>query len=550
MGIQPEHSKSSSRPAFQQIMAQYWPLFAAGLLFIAIEWPILRDWWNVWLENESYYSHGPLVPFIAAFMAWMNRNRLSRSKISRSWFGLVLLIASIPVHAIGILMELRVLYVISFFLFAFGILLWMLGKQVTKILLVPVMFLVTMMPIASWVLDEATAKLQLISAATAAKLLLLTSGHDVVNSGNYIVSDALPGGTLLVGSPCSGLRLLISLITFCWFFIYVVRGSWKRKTLLFALSIPLSIFINALRITMIGYVGFWTESSEAVHRFHDYSGYISLVVCFVILFGIAKLLKIGDFRIHEVDSSDTLPSKRWMVPIGGDKGGIAILVILMLTAASNSFFRPLYDVPKGSIGRQYIPNSFGQWIGQNMPIEKQTRRILGKGDLLSRDYVDSGDNGRHVNVFVDAALDISAFHDPHWCLPGGGNPISDDRAITIDLGPTAPGRVRATMLETSGDYGSSIIIYWYMAGKQSYPTTKAVVEANRLSKLNDFRHIMSNPASIPKLRNDVLSRQFVWYRFSTEILDGETDEQFLRSFIRDFISHVGNFAEERRGTAK
>ncbi len=50
---------------------------------------------------------------------------------------------------------------------------------------------------------------------------------------------------------------------------------------------PLALLINGLRIALIGVVGNqW--GPEAGHKFHDYSGYITLVLCFFVLFKIAR----------------------------------------------------------------------------------------------------------------------------------------------------------------------------------------------------------------------------------------------------------------------
>jgi exosortase/archaeosortase family protein len=52
--------------------------------------------------------------------------------------------------------------------------------------------------------------------------------------------------------------------------------------------------INGLRIALIGMVG-ECISSEAAHVFHDYSGIITLVLGFAVLFSIAKALGCRKF---------------------------------------------------------------------------------------------------------------------------------------------------------------------------------------------------------------------------------------------------------------
>jgi exosortase/archaeosortase family protein len=130
-----------------------------------------------------------------------------------------------------------------------------------------------------------------------------------------------------VGVPCSGLKLFVAVTAFTVLFIYLglmIRWDMFREKLglppadqvtpetpsvfgrpgfgkafastfwpvgvLLALILPLCLFINSLRIVLIGLVGN-QFGNEAGHKFHDYSGYITLVVCFYLLFLVAKGLK-------------------------------------------------------------------------------------------------------------------------------------------------------------------------------------------------------------------------------------------------------------------
>ncbi|MGB9619215.1 MAG: exosortase-associated EpsI family protein, partial [Armatimonadota bacterium] len=364
---------------------------------------------------------------------------------------------------------------------------------------------------------------------------------DVTQYGNTIVSSGLPGQTLLVGSPCSGLRLLISLITFSWFFTYVIRAAWWKKAILVCMSFPLSIFINSLRVTMIGYVGFWTASEEAMHRFHDYSGYIGLVICFAILFGTAKLLRAGDLCTGTSASEEESRVKFWPRPIGGGAYFVVVLVVFVLAALFSSLVPPLYDLPKGRIDRKNIPTSFGVWVGQDVPIDPGVKEVLSQGDLLSRVYRDTASTGRRVDVFIDASFDVSAFHDPHLCLPGGGSPVTSDKVITLRFTKPRPISVKATVLQAGGDYGTFLVIYWYMLGPKSFPGTPDMVQANRDAKMSDLLRIVSRPWQIEQVRREVRSRQFVWYRFSTDVYDEKGDEVFLKDFIRQFVANMPNF---------
>ncbi len=137
-----------------------------------------------------------------------------------------------------------------------------------------------------------------LESTKIASAMLNASGYEVHQVGTQIQSsgDVLPD-TLTVGAACSGFKLLISLLTFTAFFVYMLETPlWKKGVLVLA-SLPLSLFINSLRITMIGYAGIWSGSADVMRKFHDWSGYLGLVICFVILFGFAKLIKADEFNL-------------------------------------------------------------------------------------------------------------------------------------------------------------------------------------------------------------------------------------------------------------
>jgi exosortase len=531
----------SSNP-LTRVLARYWPLLLAGFFFIALQWPVLKAWWTIWNAPYSYFSHGPLVPFIAGYMVWANRKRLANTPVHPCWVGYVLLALCAVLSVLGSWTLAASLRAAVFILMIFGILLSLLGTRITRLLAVPVAFLLSMIPIAPTLLDVATAKLQWQSAGLAAKILTLT-GYTSSLSGATIYADGLPG-PLIVGVPCSGLRTLISLLTFTVFFVYLVKSPWWKKAVLLVVSFPLSLFINALRIAMIGYAGFWTQSNEAMHKFHDYSGYLGLVICFLLLFGLAKLLKVESFGISSgYEESDSRPPNGPML-VGGGVPGVMVCVVLAIAAYSNSHASPIYPQTKGHIVRADIPVKFDGWTGEDLQIDKVTRDWLKQGDLLSRMFTDNTEYARQMQVFITASRDPAGFHDPHMCLPGGGSPISNERIITLHFEKPYPTTVKATLLHTTNDYGEGLVMYWYMYGRESMPLTRDVWAKNRKNLWSDAARLILKPWEKPEIKKDVKARQFKWYRFSTQVIvDEKTDLDQMKKFAVDFVANVKNFGE-------
>lgn len=543
-------SKARKSPDLPQMVlsaaAKYWKIVLVIVLLLLSHKHAVNFWVSTWSKDNSYYSHGPLVPVIAMFMLWANRKRIETSRISPSWIGLPLMLLAVPVFIFGHWSSSGALLGVTFFLFLIGATLLFFGVRGSRFVIFPLLYLMFMVPLPATLLDEATFGVQMQSTKVAAQMLEL-SGYETHQIGTRIESYELPQ-PLIVGEACSGFRLLISLLTFTAFFVYMVQASAWKKALLTAIALPLSLFINSLRITMIGYAGIWTGSAEVMHDFHDWSGYLGLIICFVILFGVAKLIKANEFVTSFPPRPDASDAEASGVAVYG-RGwhGCAAIAVIALLVTVKFGIAPLDASAKGRLNRSDVPKFVGHWASTDIPIEKRIRDALWTADLLQRVYVDSY-TGRPVTVWLEAARDTTAFHDPHSCLPGGGTPITEDRVVTIKLTRPRPLTIKATLLQASGEVGTSYIIHWYMIGDQSYASTPQIHKQVRIHQVQSFFRQLAHPLDRKAMKNE----QYYWYRFSTEDWSGDSksDIAALRRFIADFFAHTQNLAhvEERRGS--
>src|SRR3972149_2550190 len=70
--------------------------------------------------EDTYYSHGFLVPFIAAFLIWQKKDKLEKIPIVHSWWGLVIILIALLLHFLS-----TIFYV--FFTSGFSILILVFG---------------------------------------------------------------------------------------------------------------------------------------------------------------------------------------------------------------------------------------------------------------------------------------------------------------------------------------------------------------------------------------------------------------------------------------
>jgi exosortase len=258
-------------------------LFGIGVIF----WPLLRSLPDIWMSKDGYYSHGFLIPFIAIYIFFSRWDRTVPIKAETGWVALAFLLPLMFVlraanHA-------EIIVVLSAGLIACLLLCtWFVAGWRWMLAVFPaVAYLIFALPVWTMAIDNYTNPLQIVSTKVAFAMIKLTGLHGFQTDPTTLV---LPSGyTLNVAVPCSGLKLLLAVSAFMVFFLLVARLKWWGNLAMVIMVLPLCLFINGLRIALIGLVGQW-QGDDAAHQFHDYSGIITLLVCFFILFKSARWL--------------------------------------------------------------------------------------------------------------------------------------------------------------------------------------------------------------------------------------------------------------------
>ncbi|GAB4461133.1 MAG: hypothetical protein OHK0029_25990 [Armatimonadaceae bacterium] len=259
-------------------------------LLAATAMTMLRSWWWEYTKPESYYGYAMFVPALVGLMFWHLRTQLLTVTKKPSPVALLLLIPSFLLLIVASKHYMQAVMSWTFLLSITGAVWFVFGTAFLRVAAFPLLFLWLMAPLPGPVLNDLTIGVQNFSTIGAAKLLQLIGMHPN-HVGNLI---HLENYTLNVDVPCSGFKQLLTLFTFSSAFAFLTDASLWRRWAIFLFSLPLSIFVNSVRIALIGIVGECLGASAA-HTFHDWSGMISLVLCMAILFGTAKVLGCRTF---------------------------------------------------------------------------------------------------------------------------------------------------------------------------------------------------------------------------------------------------------------
>ena len=261
-------------------------LSCAALLVIAyiptIRWMIER-----WMQNESYYSHGFLIPIISLFVAWQRKDVIGKAKVSSEMAGLWIAALGIIIHIICA--TLRVYFISGFSLVfvLYGMVLFFFGREVMRQLVFPIFFLLAMVPLPLVLISNLTVKLKLF-AAQCSTFILNHIGFPSVRDGSII---RMPNSYIAVEAPCSGLRSLIALITLGLLFAFAMKTSYLKKALVLLSAVPIAIAANILRIILLATVNDLYGEKIAMGFFHDFTGFLVFVVAFAGLWAVVKVLE-------------------------------------------------------------------------------------------------------------------------------------------------------------------------------------------------------------------------------------------------------------------
>lgn len=231
--------------------------------FSAASWII-----GTWNERTDY-THGWMIPIISMFLIAKACQKTKVTPLSGSLQGMWLL-------AFGALMFLVALRTVQpriaigslpFFLTGAVWCYW--GRGAAKQCAFPFFFLWLTVPIPG--IQQSTIGMQILSTQLAHHSIELCGIRTIVEGTSITFADANQK-TLQIAEGCSGMRSLLALFMYSctWGYLADKLSLWKRITLALS-AIPLSIIVNAFRITSIFICAKYINLGFASKTWHDWS---------------------------------------------------------------------------------------------------------------------------------------------------------------------------------------------------------------------------------------------------------------------------------------
>ena len=228
-------------------------------------------------------SHGWLIPVFSACALWRQRASLRDSAKSCSIIGVFGILLSLALLGPGYTHALLWLRQLSFISMLWSLINVLWGWEVAKLSMFPVWYLIFTISIPS-VLENLILKLQDIST-TASFYLMHGFGYKIFQQGNALLSS-IEGSEFQfnIAGACSGVRSLLALTAFTALYAWYAQKTVASKWVLFLCSVPIAVICNVTRVFSICLVATMFGQEAAVGYYHDYSGYVIVLIAIVLIF--------------------------------------------------------------------------------------------------------------------------------------------------------------------------------------------------------------------------------------------------------------------------
>lgn len=262
-------------------------LLISGILALLIYIPTFFWLWERWFSRDSYYSHGPLIPFVTAYLIWLKKDVLKTLIPETNKWGMGLFFTGIGIHIFSALFRVYFSSGLSMILVIFGLVLHFYGTKILKQILFPLLFLVFMVPLPMVVVANISFKLKIMAATISVHFLNAMHIYCIQDGSAIIMRHAY----VVVDDVCSGLRSLITLLALGSLFAYWMKSSRRNKIILMVLTVPIAVMANVARIMFLAFVNEVWGSKAASGALHDASGFVAFASAFALLYTACKTLE-------------------------------------------------------------------------------------------------------------------------------------------------------------------------------------------------------------------------------------------------------------------
>jgi exosortase len=260
---------------------------------------------------NSEWTYCGLVPFIVAWLVWRLWPQLNATPARPDRAGYTVLGIGLFLYLAGFLMENYYIGMGSMEFIYAGLIVLYLGWGIMRLVVFPWAFLMFMWPYSF--MEDVALELRLVMSALSHQILRFI---DIPNElrGTAILTP--PGAAhpfaIDIADPCSGIRSLFALVMIAALFAFISFEKLWQQAVTVAMSVPLVIFGNLVRIILLALGATWFGTPFAIgtndqpSTYHEMAGWLVYVVNFGGLILLGSFLQ-GLTTPHHPEPEDAQP---------------------------------------------------------------------------------------------------------------------------------------------------------------------------------------------------------------------------------------------------
>jgi exosortase len=248
--------------------------------------------WQAW-NPETNYEHAKIIPLLVVIFIWLSRAKLKAARLSSSRWGWLFFIFGLIFFLVGARTVQARLALCALPFLLFGIVLYVFGKEVARVLIFPIAFLFFMVPLNF--LTQATFRLQFLETGIATTVCNLIGIH--VNSVGTVVNSADNAFQFQVDEGCSGIHSLMAIAMLSAIYGHYTQDRLWKKIALLGAALLFALIGNAGRLVSIFVVGRFFGQDLAGGPYHNISGYLTFPFAIAAMVLFAQLLNIKGVKL-------------------------------------------------------------------------------------------------------------------------------------------------------------------------------------------------------------------------------------------------------------
>ena len=268
--------------------------FVLALFGIAVTSDAWADILRIGWEYPEY-QHVFLVPFVAAFLCYVRKERLNYVRYTGAGLGSLLVLIGWVCGHYGFYHGVQMMLHGGAVLVLIGCLTAALGKQTLFRFLPAAIVLLLIVPIPARFRLEISKPLQHYTALISGNLLGFLGVSTEVRECVVFVNDQ----PVNVAEACNGMRMVFPLLLISFGFAFGLPLRTGVRILIVLLSPLVALTCNVLRVLpLIWLQGQGKAGQTWGERLHEQSGWVMVPIAFIVLLGVIRLLKWATVPVY------------------------------------------------------------------------------------------------------------------------------------------------------------------------------------------------------------------------------------------------------------